>query len=285
MREFFQLLSLLLMLVSAPVFAAETTASPHISTHKLKSVDLEIRYFYKNPSYGKLIAIINNLPTLQNPDMIITFISMAIVSHPDYANKIHDHFASYPTNTKTLLFNSLLASGHKNIATSITEKYHFSTGENFRNCADDLNNLTLPDMIKQEETFDVLDILWSAYFATGNSLYLQKLLEYINADPVYLIIGYEMLNRDFTCNMMRKFSKEDASKNPICEMDDVKKAIKKYSPSNYEKGFKRADCVRAAIWSMDSNRHQDPTIDAKVKEIFHKHPDLNYEMKIKKAIR
>ena len=46
---------------------------------------------------------------------------------------------------------------------------------------------------------------------------------------------------------------------------------------------KVATCA-SALWSLESNRHQDPIVNKKITEIIQKNPNLDYWKKIKQAI-
>lgn len=289
-RIIISLLSVLSILAYSPInFAAD---NKHQTTHAQMTepqLDKAIRYFYKNPSYDKLITMIDSAPSLfpneTSSDLFVMFVMFAIDAHPDYVDQIISHFASYSKTTQKTLVFALVGAGKTSATDTISKKYHYPIKFGMDNLPEKMKSLTLKQLINDQEKFDMLDILWSVYFATGNSHYLQMLLEYINADQSYLLAGYEIVNRQSTCNMMAKFDKVNGDNNPFCKMTDIHKFIKSLDPSHFERNMKRATSVSTAIWSMDSNCKQDPTIEAKINELFNKYPDLNYPKKIKESLR
>ena|SRR5688572_15143924 len=125
-----------------------------------------------------------------------------------------------------------------------------------------------------------LDQLWKAYDASRDDRYLLKIIQYVNDNDFILIAAYEIVNRQYLCDISTKLGKpSDCLSN-----DDIIESIKKQYPNNSKQMIHKAVVVSAALWSLESNRHQDKTIDKKIKQIFDKNPDLDYWKKINKVL-
>lgn len=140
--------------------------------------------------------------------------------------------------------------------------------------------ITVPpeDILNKKITADTLDQLWASYEASGDNIYLMKIIEFINQDDYFLIMGAEIYNRKRLHDLMGTIDHKTA-----ISYDDLIDSLKKKYPQNYQEKFLHAAAVGAAIWSMDSNREQDQTIDEKVEKFISKNPKSDYRAKIKKA--
>lgn len=121
------------------------------------------------------------------------------------------------------------------------------------------------------------------HHATGNNFYLEKILNYINEDDFILIAAYETLNRKYLCQVMTKLG--DSSCQHKSNVSDIIASIHKKYPQNYQQMLNKVITCASALWSLESNRQQDPMVDKKITEIIQKNPRLDYWKKINQAIK
>lgn len=225
--------------------------------------------FYRNPSYDDFISATTAIIEQTNDFMIYDFSTMVIDKHPDYVKNIVKSFKNYSEREKTLLFISLILTNNIEAINSLKKSYQYTKPEVVAHA---------PEAIKSVEINDdpgVIDELWVAYSATGDDRYPMKILQYINSDDLLLILGYEMLNR----------SELDKLTNlPASNLLDLKAAIKKRYPNNYNKMLVRAAVISQGIRSYDSYRNSDPSFQAKYEAIVKVDPKLDYQKKINRAI-
>jgi len=145
------------------------------------------------------------------------------------------------------------------------------------------------NVLDKKITPAILDQLWTSYFKTSNEIYLRKMIEYINENDYLLILGYEIFNRNFICDSVKRAAKLKDKQdllNRVCgKYDDIFKTIKKRYPKNNEAVAEQVMTISAAIWSLEANRKQDPVVDEKIKKIISDKPEWDYWKKIEKVVR
>lgn len=152
--------------------------------------------------------------------------------------------------------------------------------------------LVARNILTAKVTPEVLDKLWSAYYATDNPAYIKRILEFVNQDNVLLVVGYEITNRNYICQVMqqRKFESDEQRKTALSHscgkqsVDDLKRVVKYRYPKEYNAKVDQAVTVSAAIWSLDANQKQNKTVDMQIKKIIAANPKLDYWKKIKAGI-
>lgn len=248
----------------------------YASTDSVSTAAQESQTFYHQPYFAKFIRIttgesVNN----PRPDLSLIFSTMVVDKHPDYLKKISENFSKYSSEEKQLLFSTLIATGNVKALNKQDQHYAAITAPNFT-----------PKAIKSLEVNDSpdnLDRIWAAYFATGDDKYLQKIIQYINSNDFLLIISYEIVNRNFLCNIV-KHSDNQRADNPVCQTRDIINSIKQKYPKNAEKMHFKAVVMASALWSLESNRRQDHLIDNKIKLIVKNNQNLDYWKKINTAL-
>ncbi len=268
-----------LAIIIAGLSMTVTYASPSASKVPTKtsvSIEQELQTFYQRPTFLKFIYLttdaVNCYP--QSDQSLLTFSTMAIDKHPDYAKKIAENFDSYSSKEKELLVKSLIASNNKSALDVINNSYHYKIEVAPQLTVKTINTLNINDDPNN------LDRLWAAYFATGDDTYLLKIIRYVNADDFILIVSYEIINRKYLCEFAKQLNDSPCESNA-----DLIKAVEKQYPNNSKKMIQKSTAVAYALWSLDSNRQQDKLIDKKVKQIFDKNPELDYWKKINRALK
>lgn len=257
------------MVTHAGQNASETSAKISVSTEQA------LQTFYQQPTFLKFIHLTTDAVRSYPPDnLLLIFSTMAIDKHPDYAKKIAENFHSYSSKEKELLVKALDASDNKNTINVINNSYHYKIDVASQFTVKKINTLKIND------DADNLDRLWTAYLATGDSIYLLKMIRYVNADDFILITAYEMVNRKYLCELITHLNKS-----PCPSITDLVKVIEKQYPNNSKQMFRKMAVVSSALWSLESNRHQDKFIDKKIKQIFDENPELDYWKKINRALK
>ena len=239
------------------------------------SAKQELQTFYQQPTFLKFIQLTSDMNNQgRSNNLLLTFSAMVIDKHPDYAKKIAENFPNYSSNEKALLFKALTASDSKNTINFINNSYHYKTDIEPQFTVKTTNTLKIND------NPDNLDRLWAAYFATGDDIYLLKMIRYINTDNFMLIVAYEMVNRKYLCEFVKHLN------NSACQPNtDLIKAIEKQYPNNSKQMLQKTAVVASTLWSLESNRHQDKFMDKKIKQIFDKNTELDYWKKINRALK
>lgn len=146
----------------------------------------------------------------------------------------------------------------------------------------------LANILTVKVTPKVLDKLWSAYYTTNKPIYIKRILEFINQDNTLLLIGYEITNRNYICQVMQqiKFKERKQSEEALSQvcgknaLKDLIAATKRKYPKSYKQKFSQAITVSAAIWSLELNQRQNKTVAIQVNKIIADNPSLDYWKKI-----
>jgi len=221
-----------------------------------KQASSELQTFYKNPSYTKLISILNaaySKTLSKNAELPLTaFVTMVFNKHPTYAEQASKKLSTYSPKVREKLSTSLSAIK----GTGLTPN--------------DINTLSINDKAVK------LDILWSAYFATGESVYLKKLLEYTSHNPYLLLSAFKI---HYLCRKIQ-YNQSERKKCRNKVMKKVFEEVSKQYPNHSKKMIYKLAVVYAALWSLESNRKQDPEIDQKIKQLIQTNPKLDYRQNI-----
>lgn len=245
-----------------------------------KSPSAELQTFYQQPSFLKFISltsdIIKNQPQAEN--LLLVFSTMVIDKHPDYSKRIGENFRDYSAQEKQLLYKALIATNNQSTINFINKSYQYKIDAVPQYTAEEINTLKINDNPEN------LDRLWTAYFATGDNKYLLNILQYINSDDFILISAYEIVNRKYLCHSLTDLKKREACQKGI-SYTDIRENIKKRYPNDFKRMLYKVVVVASALWSLESNRHQDDLIDKQIKQMIDQNPELNYWKKIDSILK
>lgn len=207
--------------------------------------DKKLQVFYQQPNYSDLIYITSEV-TKENDDMYTfsmmqIFTALAIDSHPEYIQEIVDNFSKYSDKEKYLLYMSLSSADQEKAITQINTKYKYKKPIK--------KNFKVSSVKKLESnTSEQIDIIWAAYYATGQNLYLEKILTFLSENTL------------------------DASAN--FKFYDIQ-------PGQQVSGSQTINpVVSAALWSLESNRKNVPEIDKTVDALIQKNPQWDYRKRM-----
>lgn|SRR3990167_611763 len=240
------------------------------------AAEQELQTFYHHPDFSNFIritsVIVNNYP--KRSDLLLTFSTMVVDAHPDYLKKISEGFSKYSSKEKQLLFSTLIATANSDVLSKVDQNNVIKTPPKY-------TSKTIKEL-KINDDPDNLDRAWAAYFATGNNEYLQKIIQYINADDFILIASYELVNRKYLCQFINHLN------NSSCQNqsnEDIVNSIKKRYPKDAEKMLNKTAVVASSLWSLESNRRQDKFIDNEIQNIMNGNKNLDYWKKINNALK
>lgn len=284
----FSIISLLLLAISGLALAITQNSNLSVSskakTARADQKQLAMQQFYRQPSFNQLVKNVNWLiqgDEQQKKQQTTHFQSgatevyavMAVHKHPSYVTEISKKFAKLPQHTQNIFLYSVTANGYADEAKKIQQQYSIHDKVTINYTPQKIQSLEVSD-----SAFN-LDLLWTAYFATGDNAYLKKILNYINRqDHFILIAAYEVVNR----NMLSAACPAD-SKCPYQDMSDIFSAAKRKYPANYQKMINRIMTVSAALWSLSANSEQNSVLAKRIGIIVKENPKLDYWKKINES--
>lgn len=254
--------------------------------------------YYKHPKPNELPEIINAMidnGAFDGHDdgqltLAMTFLTQILKSNPEKIEVWMDNIHFTTRRQRQVVYEAILNSNTKQ-ARSLLQRLVRSDNPEIAGAAKKIINQSPENILNKEITARTLDQLWSAYFATGQGIYLQKMIEYINQDNYLLIVGYEIVNRQYICEVLKRATpqskEQQKTTNSICGeggLKDIYMSIKKHYPKNYKETMRRAVIISSAIWSLNANRGQDQMVALKIKKIISDRPEWDYLEKFKEAL-
>ncbi len=149
--------------------------------------DQSVETFYKDGTYTHFINSLSAGHTFQTScdpsnSKLTIYATMVLRSHPDFASKIVDDFATLDSCQQQTICKSLIASNHHNEVKAINEKYNEACFMSGNEPVDIITNVTFLDKIESYEDqriqLEKIDHCWAAFFATGDEKYILKMMEY-----------------------------------------------------------------------------------------------------------
>jgi len=241
--------------------------------------------YYKNQGYPQLVQankdLANSLSQEINQDdkkryldIATFFIAQVLKKHPDYIAMYAKNFSMLSFYEKAIFLRGIRSAGIKHeLLSSISDK-------KMMELVNDPDLITLSDLshLQPKEGGD-LDFFWVSFFATGDEIYIRKIVEILNRDDEILFVAYEWLNREQMAEMLSSLG-EKTSPN----YSDLQKHIEMQSKKRKDYRSQVSIGV-AALWSLDANARQDPTIAQIIQKIIKDDPSLDYWKKITKALK
>jgi hypothetical protein len=259
-----------LFFLATPATLSAVSTDNHAALNK---ASMELQTFYHHPSLQKLESITQMMPQMeaarpsQRVDSLCqTFVTMAIYKNKTFVSQIVQDFPTYSDIEQALYYKALLANQESLALKEIkkTGTYHVNP-----------LSVVTPHEIESQKLrgADDFDLNWSAYFATGDSVYLEKFLKYIHQiDPQLLPIAHKIYDEQVSCDAMK-------AKHLTCPKDPLKNiiaTINQVYPNQEKEKFLAAADLSSLLWSLDSNADQDSMVSDQLNTIVAKEPDLDY---------
>jgi len=240
--------------------------------------------YYKNQGYTQLVEANKEsskaLKKIENQgdrehvlNLATIFMAQVLNEHPDYLDRYAQNFTELSFYERAIFLRGILSAGldHELLETISDDK--------LRRIVNDPNFIFLPDLspLEVKEGGD-LDYLWSSFFATGNETYIQQIIEIVNRDDELLLLAYEWINREQVAGLLASMGIESPP-----DYSDLIEHIE--MRSREEKDYLIQFSISlAALWSLNSNSSQDPTIKEVILGIVQADPSLDFWKKIETAI-
>lgn len=268
---------LLLSLVCTAIISSSYANASDKNNDPMKS-------FYIKPTFSKFEYIVLSLID-ENEHMkpwqykiIQVFATMSIYNNKDYPSRIINNFPKYSAREKEFLVNALYNSDNIYSIDVIKKKYHYTSRITSRYPANDIIHLQIND------NADHLDQAWAAFFATGNNIYLTKILTYINSDKFLLSAAAEILNREALCNTTKSLGTPEPSLCSKDAMSEMKQSIKVHYPLNAKEKIYKLTVVYSGLWSIEANYRDNINIAEAINKIIKINPSLNYSKTTREAL-
>jgi hypothetical protein len=268
---------------------------PYVLDSSLPNSSQNLNFYYKHPEPNIFPKIISGMikygvfSKAQDCQLqpLMTFFAYVLKDNPThlakYMGKIH-----FTKNIQRKYVYTILWESNTKEATDYLKQKLRSEDSSISKIVKTIMSQPPVNILQQKITTESLDQLWSAYFATGNPIFIRKIIEFINKDQTDLILGYEIVNRQFICDVIKKTKPQlkNQSSKDMCEhpMDDIFKAIKNKYPNDHAKRTMDIITVSSGIWSLGANKRQDKTVAKHINDITSSDKQLDYWRKIHKAI-
>jgi len=240
--------------------------------------------YYKNQGYSQLVQatkeLTNDLSKVKSPEdkehalnIASIFMAQVLKGHPEYLANYAQKYSNLSFYEKAVFLKGIRSAGmNHDLLNDIADS-------KIMGIVNDPNLLTLSNLnhLQVKDAGD-LDYLWGSYFATGNKGYIRQIVEVLNKDDEILFIAYEWINRLKLQEMLSSMGK-----NMPADFSDLEKHIEMQSVKrkNYRT---QVSIYLAALWSLDANAAQDPTIGQVIQGIIKNDPSLDYWKKINKTL-
>lgn len=247
--------------------------------------EVSMNTFYHKPSYANFRALLADYQQepirWQNEENFIIFSAIAFENNPELLNFIIKNFPNYNDREKDLVVRAFGAMDNKAAFSKITNQYDGKQIVPPKYITKEMKKLIIGNDARN------LDLLWSAYFASGDKEYIKNILTFINQDNFLLLVGYEIVNRNYICEVTKSMKNENGRHISICppKLQDLEDGVKKHYPTRANEKFLQALIISSAIWSMDSNAKNDPLLKKNIQTILHENMLLDYWQKINEALK
>ncbi len=208
----------------------------------------EQQLFFENPTIAKFNNLVNIASSAGvsssdiNKDKFIVFCSEAFKANPALYKEVISHFTSYDLSTQELLYSALVSS-NVDLPLQFKEKHKAIKIRIAKDVA--TINFIEPYSTKSDlkSNMDIADLHWAAYHASGDPLFLKKILKFsANHSALVKDISYEYTNREY----LRKLSAESGNSQAISD-DDLIRVEKEQNITYQVMGY------RTISWSIWSN--------------------------------
>jgi hypothetical protein len=156
----------------------------------------DIQVFYKNPTYAKFLKATEYMSALSQEPHVnslgVIFTMLALEKHKDFAPKLVKDFGGMQHDQQVLIYTGLVGAEYQKEMDEIRKKYSYEHLLKVSFKAKELEELQFSSSLKNlealEQQVNIMDFLWSAFFATGDDKYLSKMIDYLakNKDNIKL---------------------------------------------------------------------------------------------------
>lgn len=221
-------------------------------------------HFYQNSNVNQLLQIANYPPDPGSSLPRQIFINLALEYNPKIESTIIKQFGNLSPGAQQLFLNAFLADGNSH-TNQLATQYNLTPQATLT--SKQINNLTINDDPAN------LDILWNAYFATGNIAYPEKILRFISDNDAYIKkVAFYISMGEANCAKMGL--PEDG-----CAWLPIKKIVHDLEsryPAQANTIVLHTLCISSALSSMNDLRKDDPVLNKRLLIVTEKNPNLNY---------
>ena len=223
-----------------------------------------MKYFYKSSDLATVPSIISDversglLERKSGTSPVIGFLAALFVQHPD---KVDGWLSGYyQSKTEQVIAVALTFAGQRSKAIRYVRAHGWNEKfvEHLRSLPDNL--LTMPVQSGAD-----LDVMWSASFATGDPIYVERILDMIKGHVNSGVFDVEDIISS------TKFMRNRKNK------EGLRKLVDKYG----EERFMQLVYTASALWASGSNAFQHPFVKRTVEARINIAPqsDLSYALK------
>ena len=202
--------------------------------------------FYQAPTYADFIQLTSSAIEKRDDFIFYDFATLVLKQHPNYADQVVSSFSTYSALEKNLLYRSLIASGNTPAAEQIHRKYGYTGFGAPSHSVEEIESLQINDDPAK------LDQAWAAFAATGEKKYLDKIMNYINADRELLAIALELENRDQTNTFLKELGKNTDGVTPSVSTGDLTAHLRKRYGKHWKIKLKKVAVIKSGVWSLKS---------------------------------
>ncbi len=217
----------------------------------------EVETFYLNPTSENLNLVVSNFPETKDKhteQLKLSFLAYALRAHSGYADTLINNFNQYSPSQQNIVFNALYINKGKEIFKKLNMA-EINPQSTFSFEAIDNTNLNYPENIEQvNEQSRKLDHLWAAFFATGDSRYVDIMKKYMqseNNESVKACADVQ-LYRDSLKGLLSSMENEEANK--MFEPKDLITKLIKEDPQNKQHLVFRFLFYTNLSWSLQANK-------------------------------
>jgi len=246
-----------------------------------------IQDYYKNQGYSQFVEAIKamayslsdqiNQKDVKQEDLehslnlSTVYIAHILKQYPNYLAEYEKDFSNLSFYEKALFLRGIRSTSMKHdLLNNISDKELERI----------VNDRNVP-MLSSLNHFQVkdggdIDYLWASFFATGNEAYIRQIIdEILNKDDEMLFWAYNayqwFYQKKGTTSLLDLLEKKE----------EFHQAMKMKEEKNKDYPI-QVTIIYSALWSLDANARQDPTIWRIIQKIIKNEPSLDYWKKINK---
>lgn len=228
----------------------------------------EQKLFFERPTIVQFNEFIKqsllSATTKQNMGKALVFYATAFRLHPSLSKEVIANFANYDLSTQELLYSGLVAA-NIDLPSKFKSQHESTKIYQVRDVVSAKFNNKYTTMLELENNMHLVDLHWAAFYASGDPLYIEKILKFLTAhSELTKDISREYTNRDMLKDMLRHMDVDQSA----IDYDDLINAAKEHKIIYQVMGHKTVS------WSIRSNANTYSSVNKTIEKLCNKNKKL-----------